>query len=142
MFYRTCIACVNNITFQIGHFCKTGSLLTRKTETIVRFVTRLCNTLLKIWLFELMQQCKYLGLILHEHLDYNITAKAVAQSASRALGLLIAKAKANGGFPFGKRIDLRHSGMFSILICSPWYYIEKLQLQWRKQAFWKMKPRI
>ena len=50
---------------------------------------------------DLIQQYKYLGLILHEHLDYSITAKAVAQSASRALGLLIAKAKANGGFPFG-----------------------------------------
>ena len=50
---------------------------------------------------DITQQYKYLGLILQEHLDYSITAKAVAQSASRALGLLIAKAKAYGGFPFG-----------------------------------------
>ena len=33
----------------------------------------------------------YLGLTLTEHLDYNVTAKIVAQSASRALGFLIAK---------------------------------------------------
>ena len=33
---------------------------------------------------DLIQQYKYFGLILHEHLDYSITAKAVAQSASRA----------------------------------------------------------
>jgi len=43
---------------------------------------------------------KYLGLIFTEHLDYSIMAKLVAASASRALGLLIAKSKAHGGMPF------------------------------------------
>ncbi len=43
---------------------------------------------------------KYLGLILDEFLDFNITAKMVAQSASRALGLLIAKFKRMGGMPY------------------------------------------
>ena len=33
----------------------------------------------------------YLGMTLTEHLDFNITATIVAQSAGRALGLLIAK---------------------------------------------------
>ena len=42
----------------------------------------------------------YLGLLLHENLDFNITARTVAQSASRALGLLIAKSKALGGMPY------------------------------------------
>ena len=42
----------------------------------------------------------YLGLTLTEFLDYNITAKMVAQSASRALGLLIAKCKSLGGMPY------------------------------------------
>ena len=42
----------------------------------------------------------YLGLMLHENLDLNITARTVAQSASRALGLLIAKSKALGGMPY------------------------------------------
>jgi len=45
-------------------------------------------------------QYKYLGLILSEHLDHKITVKMVAQSASRALGLLIAKFKSCGGMPF------------------------------------------
>ncbi len=31
-------------------------------------------------------QYKYLGLVLSEHLDFNITAKTVAQSAGRASG--------------------------------------------------------
>ena len=40
---------------------------------------------------------KYLGLVLNEFLDYNITAKSVALSANRALGLVIAKCKILGG---------------------------------------------
>ena len=43
---------------------------------------------------------KYLGVILTEHLDFTIMTKTVAQSASRALGLLIAKDKIFGGMPF------------------------------------------
>ena len=39
----------------------------------------------------------YLGLAMNEFLDFNVTAKIVSQSASRALGLLIAKFKALGG---------------------------------------------
>ena len=42
----------------------------------------------------------YHGLLLHEFLDYNITAKTVALSASRALCLLIAKSKALGDIPY------------------------------------------
>ncbi len=39
----------------------------------------------------------YLGLVLNEYLDFNVTAKMVAQSAGRALGLIIAKSKYIGG---------------------------------------------
>lgn len=35
----------------------------------------------------------YLGILFTQHLDYNITAKGVAQIVGRALGLLIAKLK-------------------------------------------------
>ena len=42
----------------------------------------------------------YLGITLTEFLDYDITAKNIAQNASRALGLLIAKYKNMGGMPF------------------------------------------
>lgn len=48
----------------------------------------------------IVTQYKYLGLLLTEFLDYNVMAKMVAQSASRALGLLIAKCKAFGGFHY------------------------------------------
>ena len=45
-------------------------------------------------------QYKYLGLVLTEHLDYVVTAKLVAQSANKALGLLNAKSKAFGGLQY------------------------------------------
>jgi len=38
--------------------------------------------------------------MLTDTLDYNVTAKHVAQSATRALGLIIAKFKALGGMPY------------------------------------------
>ena len=40
-----------------------------------------------------------MGLTIHECLDWNVTANVVAQSANRALGLLIAKSKALDGKP-------------------------------------------
>ena len=58
---------------------------------------------------------KYLGLVLHEHLDFNVTAKCVAQSTSRALGLVIAKAKAFGGFPFGTFSKLYDATVSSVI---------------------------
>ena len=43
---------------------------------------------------------KYLGLILTDSLNFELTVKSVAQSANRALGLLICKVKTNGGVPY------------------------------------------
>ena len=48
----------------------------------------------------IVDRYKYLGLYLHELLDFRITADYVAKAASRALGILIAKSKALGGMPF------------------------------------------
>ena len=45
----------------------------------------------------MVQEYRYLGLHLTEHLDLNHTVKCVAQAASRSLGLVIAKFKAYGG---------------------------------------------
>ena len=47
--------------------------------------------------------------------DFNITAKAVAQSASRALGLLIAISNAYGGLPFGTFTRLYDSTVYSVI---------------------------
>ena len=49
---------------------------------------------------EYIHQYNYLGLIFSEHLDMLVMVKIIAQSASRALGLLIAKDEALGGMPY------------------------------------------
>ena len=49
---------------------------------------------------KVVDKYKYLGLILTDHLDYQETARVVAQAASRALGLVIAKDKAYGGMHY------------------------------------------
>ena len=49
---------------------------------------------------EYSQFYKYLGLVLDDFLDYSVTAKYIAQSATRALGLLISKFKVLGGMPY------------------------------------------
>ena len=57
----------------------------------------------------------YLGLLLTEFLKYNDTANAVAKSASRSLGLLIAKCKANGGFAFSTFSKLFEALVMSVI---------------------------
>jgi len=42
----------------------------------------------------------YFGIVLTEHLDYNVTAKFVSQAAGRAFGLLIAKFRSIGGMSY------------------------------------------
>ncbi|XP_060589316.1 uncharacterized protein LOC132744577 [Ruditapes philippinarum] len=58
---------------------------------------------------------KYLGIVLHEHVDFNVTARMVAQSASRALGLLIAKCKLVGGVPHSVFTKLYDSVVWPVI---------------------------
>jgi hypothetical protein len=51
-------------------------------------------------IIETVDKYVYLGVLLTEHLNYDKTVKFVAKSASRALGLLIAKFKAIGCMPY------------------------------------------
>ena len=62
-----------------------------------------------------VEQYKYLGLVLNEHLDINVTVKMVAQSACRALGLLIAKYKSMGGMPYRVYSKLYDSMVWSVI---------------------------
>ena len=64
-----------------------------KPKTEYRFVCGDSN-------LELVSQYKYLGVIFTEHLNFLSMSKMAAQSASRALGLLISKDKAFGGIPY------------------------------------------
>ena len=57
----------------------------------------------------------YLGLALTEHLDYNITAKIVAQCAGRSLGLLFAKYKSFGGLSYDVYTKLYYSCVVPVI---------------------------
>lgn len=64
---------------------------------------------------EFTDKYRYLGLVLNEHLDYSVTAKYVAQSATRALGLLISKFKQMGGMPYDVYTKLFDSTVWSVI---------------------------
>ena len=64
---------------------------------------------------EYVNQYKYLGLMISEHLDMKVTADHVAKAASRALGLLIAKSKAMGGIPYNCFKKLYESIVLSVI---------------------------
>ena len=57
----------------------------------------------------------YLGVTLTEFLDFDVTAKIIAQSASRALGLLIAKYKNMNGMPYDVFTKLYESTVWPII---------------------------
>lgn len=60
-------------------------------------------------------QYKYLGLLFTDHLDYKVMATCAAGAASRALGVIISKAKALGGMPFPTFTKLYDSLVWPIL---------------------------
>ena len=64
---------------------------------------------------EKVNQYVYLGLVLTEVLDYSVMAQHVANSAGRALGLVIAKFKSAGSLPFSTFTKLYDSMVWSII---------------------------
>ena len=66
-------------------------------------------------ILQIVDRYTYLGVLFHEHLDYNVTVKSVAQSASRALGLLIAKCKILGGVPYNVFTKLYDSVVWPVI---------------------------
>ena len=58
---------------------------------------------------------KYQGLVLTDSLNFELTVKSVAQSANRALGLLICKVKTNGGVPYECFVKLFDSLLWPII---------------------------
>lgn len=94
---------VNNDKSNIVHFRKQSS---QKTN----FTFKCGNFVLKI-----VDKYMYLGMLMTEHLDFETTAKHVAQSASRALGLLIARCKLAGGLPYAVFTKLYDSMVWPVI---------------------------
>jgi hypothetical protein len=97
---------LQNMLDVLAHWCQQWNVKVNAEKTeIVHFRkngVEVTNVNFKIGesFLKTVSEYKYLGLILNEFLDYKITANNVAKSASRALGLLIAKSKALGGIPY------------------------------------------
>lgn len=64
---------------------------------------------------EIVSNYTYLGLLFTEFFNYEAMAKAVSKSASRALGLLIAKCKVNGGFNYSTFTKLFDTLVWSVI---------------------------
>ena len=100
--------------------CLNGMVVNNSKSNIVHF--RPCSVALSNCIFKCGQSAlqyaskyMYLGILLTEHLDYNLTAKCVAQSAGRALGLLIAKFKNSGGLPYDVYTKLYESCVVPVI---------------------------
>ena len=77
---------------------------------------------------ETVSQYMYLGLLLTEFLKYDDMAKAVAKSASRSLGLLIVKCKANGRFEFSTFSKIFEALVMSVIELLPQFGVIRIFL--------------
>ena len=75
---------------------KTSVIVFRTRNTAIPQVQFTCGNLH----LNIVSQYKYLGLTLNQYLDWDMTVKVLANSAHRALGVIIAKHKRFGGMPF------------------------------------------
>jgi len=76
---------------------------------------------------DIVHHYKYLGIMLDEFLDYNITANVLADSAGRALGSMYSKYKANKGLGYNTYLKLYDMGITPILdYCSGVWGYNKL----------------
>ena len=90
----------------LSNWCNRNKMQTNLDKTkVVTFRNKSTNKTDRRFLFhnqsvEIVSSYKYLGFVLDELIDYDIITKFVANSASRALGLVISKFKTAGGLPY------------------------------------------
>ena len=64
---------------------------------------------------DLAKTCIYLGFLFHEHNDLTFGAQALAQSASKALSVLLCKTRNFEGMGSATYSEIFHTGIASIL---------------------------
>ena len=90
----------------LSNWCNKNNMQANLDKTkVVNFRNKSISKTERRFLFnnqsiEIASSYKYLGLVLDEFLNFDIMAKFVANSASRALGLVISKFKIAGGLPY------------------------------------------
>ncbi len=90
---------------------------------------------------EILDRYKYLGIILNEHLDFNVTASTLAGAAGRALGGIITKFNSFRNIGFKTYSKLYHSGVLPIMdYCSGVWGYGKYEccdkIQYRAQRYY------
>ena len=103
----------------LNDWCQTNDMIVNCSKSnIIHFrnpsVSK-TNFIFKCSILHVVDRYAYLGLLLSEHLDFEMTSKFVAQSASRALGLLISKCKLAGGLPFNVYTKLYDSVVYPVI---------------------------
>ena len=93
---------INSSKTNIIHFRKMSSNKTNVTFHIGGYA------------IEVVSQYKYLGCVLTEHIDFSETAKVLAESAERALGALINKARNINGLTFNVYSKLYETSVMPI----------------------------
>ena len=106
---------------ELNDWCTTWCInINEQKSKVMHFRNKNINVTKKVFRcgnqnLEVCSKYKYLGLMLDEFLDYEVTAKHVSTSAHRALGLLIAKDKCHGGFDYDIFTKLYDSMVSSII---------------------------
>ena len=113
-------------------WCKlNGMVINGSKSNIVHFRTPSINrsdVVFKVGdiTLDVVESYKYLGLILTEFLDFSKTTTAVAKSANRTLGLIIAKAKSSGGLPYNVFYKLYERIACPVITMAPRYWVKNL----------------
>ena len=108
------------LLFIVENWCKNWRLEVNLTKTNIMHIRSKKNLQSNfMFLFDRrpVPYCtvyKYLGCSINEHLDFNLTADLLADSAGRALGSITTKMIKNGGFPYNVFCTLYQACVCSI----------------------------
>ncbi len=105
----------------LSHLCVTSDLIYQYLFTEFNFTFD--NSPLNV-----VNKYKYLGIILEEHLDFNLTASVLANAAGRALGAVISKFKTlkNVGFSTFSKMYHSHVVLITDYSSGIWDYLKSI----------------
>ncbi len=105
----------------VNNWCKKWKMKVNSDKTkVIHFWKKKCKVTEKqfylgIDLVDICQQYQYLGIIINEHLCYEITTTTLAESAGKALGGVISKFKSFKIVGFQTFSKLYHSGIVPVM---------------------------
>jgi len=117
----------------VNNWCRKWKMKVNRDKTkVVHFRKKKCKVTDKQFhmgtdIIDICAQYKYLGIIINEYLNYEITATTLAGAAGRALGGIISKFKSFKNVGFQTFSKLYHSGVVPVMdYCAGVWGYEKL----------------